>query len=144
MKKGDQVNYIPGEANAFQFDPRGGGFPWVFGRLTGRKDPADKSRDEVIELTDDELGKMLQGIRKKDAAQAKRDRDRLVMIRPKTFWAATVRGITEEADGTLVDLDIKDPTTGATLHYDGVVLDPEAATPDSCHKIPDPNVIDES
>lgn len=138
MNKGDTVNYVVGEANAFQRDPnpQHGGFPWTFGRLTGRKDPADPTRDEVVELSDDELGQALQGIRKKDRSQAARDRARLVMVRPKRFWKATVRGITEEADGTLVDLDIKDPTTGATLHYDGVVLDPEAATPDSCHEIP--------
>lgn len=132
MHAGDAVKYVPDRVHARQKD-REGNFPWVFGWKTGKrvKDDHGQFIDEVVELTDGETERKLQHISKQAPDRANREADRLVFLRPSRLWDAVVVAYDEVNEQA--DLDIFDPTTGATLHYCQVPVDPAGKQPHTCH-----------
>ena len=152
IQKGDKVNYIPHICHAKQRYPKdhptmSGEFSWVFGWKTGnrRQVPGNRQRPgtieaEVVELTHHEAELKIRHIRKQAPERMAQEAAKLVFIRPNGAWNATVRAAAGEDGKPLVDkegkpvvhLDIADPTTGVTLHYDNVPVD-DAKTPHTCH-----------
>jgi hypothetical protein len=145
MNVGDKVGYLPDLIHARQRHPQHG-FPVVFGWKTGKKlqEKGSEPKDEVVELNDAEARMKLRHIRKQDveSGRAHKEAKRLVVLRVRRPWQATVRKLTPAVvqDGkekvlATADLDILDETTGATLHYDGVPVDEGKTTPHTCHTL---------
>jgi hypothetical protein len=130
MQIGDKVQYIPDECHALQRGP--GGFPWNFGWKTGKRLGGGKG-DEVVPLTQDEAMLKLRHIKKQAPDRAASERDKLVLLTPNGSWEAIIKAIHGEGEELTADLDIKDPTTGATLHYDEVPLDETKSLAHSFH-----------
>ncbi len=131
-KVGDKMHYIPHLCHSHQWHPDKG-FPWVFGWKTGRK-ATNSNAEEVIEMTQGEAYKKFTAMKKMDKARQKIEASRLVHLRPNCVWSGVVKKVTAEVGKIItVDLDIKDDTTGATLHYSDVPIDHEGKTPHSCH-----------
>jgi len=118
-KVGDKVKYVPHSIHAHQMNKDG--FPFVFGWKEGKN---------VKQLTQDEALLKLKHIKKQPASHAANERAKLVPLHCHKPWDAVVTAVNE--DGSL-NLDISDPTTGATLHYPGVKIDPTARAMHSCH-----------
>lgn len=130
MKKGDKVHYVVHEVHSKQPNLQGD-FPWVHGLKTGRKDRDGK--DEVLELTANELRVKLEGVRRTPEAHRDRVMKQLVLLRPAFTWAATVREVRTVDGRQVADLDITDATSIMTLHYDGVPIDETKSQAHSCH-----------
>lgn len=112
---GDKVLFVPTESHALDRDMNGN-YAWEIGRKNDKGD--------VVVLTDNEVERFL--VRIKEHAD---NRDRLVLIRPKHFWDAVVRGV--NPDGT-VSLDIEHALPGVTLHYDNIVVGEDTNTHHTC------------
>lgn len=139
MQIGDKVNYLPHEVHSRQLGPDG--FAWVFGWRERRPGGAlrKQQEDEVEELSNSEAMLKFDHLNHLPADHASREAKKLVMLRPRKPWTATVVAVNHDpkVSGRLLsaDLDISDPTTGVTLHYRNVPVDELAKTPHSCHSV---------
>ncbi len=127
VQVGDKVLYVPHVCHALNQNPLTKDYPWVFGDRAGRpRLPAYKRQDDgsdpdkPYELEGKELQRFLTEVKGSDR------RDRIVFIRPKELWPATVRAV--NPDGT-VNLDVTSNVGGFTLHYNNVKIDREPGTP---------------
>lgn len=115
---GDEVLYVPGEEYAFNKGPDG--FAWSFGRkIRG-------SEDEVEELSEQEVHKMMQLVKRIPSK-----RNHLVAIQPKKSWSAVVVSV---SPGGRASLDVDNEMGGVTLHLNNIPHDPSGEEPNSWHE----------
>lgn len=135
VSAGDVVKYVPGQVHARQPD-KSNDYPWIFGWKTGKRKRSDDGMEmleEVIELTSSETSLKLKHIRMQPPERAAKESTRLVFLRPNVTWEAAVKAVNLIGPIPLVDIDVKDPTTGSVLHYDGVPFT-DKFEPHTCHK----------
>jgi len=137
MNIGEKVNYMPDMVHAKQqfpgHHPKRGEFAWVFGWKSGRRTGPKSTGEEVEEMTPEEVQLKLRHINKQPARVQATEAKKLIPLRMNRAWEATVLDVRTENGKQVCDLEIADPTTGATLRYSSVEVDETVTKSHSCH-----------
>lgn len=135
---GDVVEYLPHVCHAFTPDPNNR-YPWVIGMKQNpryEENPNTGARELVEDIVEIDEGRLHREVlphvgRGPNPTDVK---GRLVPLRPRNPWAATVTAV--HPGGRTVDLDV-DSNVGRgmiTLHYARVPVDEAGMTPHTCRK----------